>query len=76
MPGYSTNRATIPTRTLDSRAIITLYIPGVIKPHWGSVSGLRTAAPASEIRVFDSITHELKRILSPDGKKIIKEFAK
>lgn len=74
MPGYSTNRATLPSRTTDNRAVPVLYLPGLIKAYRGSCSGLRSAGPASEIRVFDALTNKLKRILSPDGKNVIKEF--
>jgi len=75
MRGYSTDRAAPPARSADSRAVPVLYIPGLIKAYHGSCSGLRAAGPPSEIRVFDAATNKLKRILSPDGKEIIEEFA-
>ena len=74
MRGYSTDRAAPHSRPADSRVIPVLYLEGLDKTFYGSCSGLRAAAPPSEIRVFDAATNQLKRILSPDGKSVIKVF--
>lgn len=71
---YQTDRATIPKKSIDCRNISSLYLPGAYAEAHSSCGGLRAAGSDSEIRVFDSVTNKLKRILSPDGKKVIKEF--
>ena len=75
MRGYSTDRAAPHSRPADSRVIPVLYLEVANKNYYGSCSGLRAAGPPSEIRVFDATTNKLKRILSTDGKEVIKEFA-
>lgn len=71
---YQQDRAAPHSRSADSRVIPVLYLEGLNKTYYGSCSGLRAAGPPSEIRVFDATTNRLKRILSPDGKKVLEVF--
>ena len=71
---YQQDRAAIPKKSGDFKNVSALHIDNHYSESHSLCGGLRAVGPASEIRVFDAITNKLKRILSPDGQKVIREF--